>query len=89
MKFFKFFINKRESKELPGLINIESCNLYVLNNPFKTGANVTGWNLHNLMKACFQILYNSPASREDYITIIDSDVFPLYFSCNSCNFNYF
>ena len=46
-RFLECFINKRESKELPGLINIGSCNLPVLNDAFKTGTDVTGWNLHN------------------------------------------
>ena len=68
-KFFDCFINERKSEELPGLINTRSCSLHVLNNTFKTGANATGWNLHKLMKACFQILHDSPARREDYITI--------------------
>ena len=79
-KFFECFANKRESEELPGLINIGSCNLHILNNAFKTGPNATGLNLHKLMKACFQILHDSPARREDCITITDSIVFPLYSS---------
>ena len=41
-KFFKCFINKAESEELHGLINIGSFNLHVLNNVFKTGTNATG-----------------------------------------------
>ena len=75
-KFFDCFINERKSEELPGLINIGSCSLHVLNNTFKTGANATGWNLHKLMKACFQILHDSPARREDYITIHSSGSTP-------------
>ena len=38
-----------------GLISIGSCNLHVLNNVFKTGANTTGCNLYKLMKPYFQI----------------------------------
>ena len=79
-KFFECFINKRESEELPGLINIVNCNLHVLNNAFNIGANAPSSNLHKLIKACFQILHDSPARREDYITITDSNVFPFY-SC--------
>ena len=75
-KFFDCFINERKSEELPGLINTRSCSLHVLNNTFKTGANATGWNLHKLMKACFQILHDSPARREDYITIHSSGSTP-------------
>ena len=75
-KFFDCFINERKSEELPGLINTRSCSLHVLNNIFKTGANATGWNLHKLMKACFQILHDSPARREDYITIHSSGSTP-------------
>ena len=71
-KFFECFVSKRESEKLPGLIHIGSCNLHVLNNAFKTGANAIGWNLHKLMEACFQILHDSPVRKEDYITIIDS-----------------
>ena len=73
---FDCFINERKSEELPGLINIGSCSLHVLNNTFKTGANATRWNLHKLMKACFQILHDSPARREDCITIHSSGSTP-------------
>ena len=45
-KFFECFINKTESEELLGLINIGSFNLHGLNNVFKTGTNATGRNLH-------------------------------------------
>ena len=43
--FFECFVSKREPKGLPGLINIENCNLYVLK-AFKTEVNTTDWNLH-------------------------------------------
>ena len=79
-KFFECFVNKGESEELPGLINAGSCNLHVLNNAFKTGANATSWNLHKLMKGSFQILHDSSARREDYITSTDKNVFRRY-SC--------
>ena len=79
-KFFECFVNKGESEELPGLINAGSCNLHVLNNAFKTGANATSWNLNKLMKGCFQILHDSSARREDYTTSTDKNVFPCY-SC--------
>ena len=75
-KFFDCFINERKYEELPSLINIGSCSLHVLNNTFKTGANATCWNLHKLMKACFQILHDSPARREDCITIHSSGSTP-------------
>ena len=75
-KFFDCFINERKYEELPSLINIGSCSLHVLNNTFKTGANATRWNLHKLMKACFQILHDSPARREDCITIHSSGSTP-------------
>ena len=60
-KLFECFTNKREYEELLGLIHIRNCNLYVLNNAFKIGTNTTGWNLHKLMKASFQILHDSPS----------------------------
>ena len=41
-KLFECFIIKRESKEHFGSINIGNCNLHLLNNPFKTGANAIG-----------------------------------------------
>ena len=56
-KFFHCFINERESKKCIGSIKIISCNLHVVNNVFKSVANATDWNLHKLMKACFQILH--------------------------------
>ena len=85
-KFFECFINKGKSNERPGLINIRSYYLHLFNNAFKTGANATSLNLHRL--PYFQILPVSPARREDYITIINSNVFH-FILVQLDNFNYF
>ena len=42
------------------------------------GVDSTGWNIKSLMKGAFQLLKDSPARREDFITVTGSPKLPLY-----------
>ena len=46
---------------------------------FKTGFEVTDWNIKATAKGASQILHDSPTRRADYISVSESDILPLLF----------
>ena len=79
LKFLSELKKSRDENNLPKLIDIGSCNLHTVHNGFKTGAESTGWNIKATMKGAFQLLKDSPARREDFVTVTGSSKFPLQF----------
>ena len=59
------------------LVCVGSCGLHTLHNSFKCGFTV--WQLDKLLRAMHTLFHNTPARREDYITVTKSSVFPLSF----------
>ena len=51
---------------LSDLIDIGSCPLYVINGAFQTGSMTSSWNLKEILKAEWQIIYDSPARRKEF-----------------------
>ena len=72
---------KKERKEagLNKLINIGSWNLHVVHGALQSATESTSRNLKNIMKGTYQVLKDSPACREDYISITGPTVFLLQF----------
>ena len=79
LKFLEVLKKSRKESDLPKLIVIGSCNLYVLYGFCKTGAESTGWITKSLMKAAFQLLKNCSVRREDFITVTEYPKLPLQF----------
>ena len=75
-KFYHNLFQERKGEELPDLLNIGSCNLHVVHLSFEKGANESGWNLGNTLHSLWQIFRDTPARREDFIQITDSNLFP-------------
>ena len=61
------------------LIDFGSCNLHTVHGSFRTGAEASGWSIKQLLKSCHQILKDSPARRDDFISITGCSKFPLSF----------
>jgi len=68
---------EREEAGLNHLVNIGSCNLHVVHGALKSATEATMWNLKATMKGSFEIFKDSPARREDFISITGSTIFPL------------
>ena len=83
-KFFNLLQNDRVEKEQPNLIDIGSCSLYIIHGAFKTGAESCGWNMKVILKGAFTIVDDTPARREDYISITGEERFPLFFCTTRC-----
>ena len=79
---WKFYYNvtmDREKSEISGYKNIGSCGLHVLHGVFKTGIEVAGWEIKKLLDGRFQLFYDSPARRSDYLKITGSTTYPKMF----------
>ena len=77
--FYDEVVKNREEMELHQLINIGRCELHVIHGSFKTGIEVTDWNIKATAKGAFQILHDSPVRTADYISLSGSNIFPLFF----------
>ena len=75
LKFLEYLCNLRESKGLTGLTDIGVCQLHAMYGGFQTGAVKSAWNVHKILKAVWQILHDSPARRDDYISVTGSSSF--------------
>ncbi|XP_059922920.1 uncharacterized protein LOC132469020 [Gadus macrocephalus] len=77
-KLFDLF-QKDQAEQYGGLqlVCVGSCGLHTLHNSFKCGFTV--WQLDKLLRAMHTLFHNTPAKREDYITVTKSSVFRLSF----------
>ena len=78
-KFARTLSKGRTENGLSDLIDIGSCPLHVINGAFQTGSMASSWNLKKILKAEWQIIHDSPARREDFMSVTSSSVFPLPF----------
>lgn len=61
------------------LLNVGSCGLHVVHGAFKRGAEKSGLSIDKLLSSLYYLFNNSPARREDYVTIAETELFPLKF----------
>ena len=78
-KFFNNMKAKLADEFDTTLINIGSCGLHIIHNSFKTGALATEWSLSSLLSSMYYLFKDSPARREDYMTVTGSSLMPLKF----------
>lgn len=69
-----------ESQLIHKLVDIGSCNLHIVSGGFKTGAEKSGFKVHNTLKGAYQIFHEAPARREDYTMVTESQKFPMFFA---------
>lgn len=60
-------------------ICIGSCGLHILNNSFKDGEKSTGWNIRGILSSLYWLFQDSPARREDFVSISSDKKFPVKF----------
>ena len=62
-----------------GLLHVGSCGLHTLHNAFKKGCAATKWQIDSFLSSAYYLFKDSPARREDYITVTGCNTFPLKF----------
>ena len=78
-KFLDLLSKLRVDHQFPKLVNIGSCSLHISHGAFKTGSEKSGWEIKPVLKGSFQFLHDTPARREDFISVTGCSVFPLFF----------
>ena len=71
-----------ENEQLPGLINVGSCQLHLVPGAFRSGAQKTKCGVDSILKAMYKLFGESPAKREDFSAITRSNKFLLPFFGN-------
>ena len=79
LKFLQQFNEKRDFNQLPQLINIGTCGLHTVHGSMKAAVKKSGWTVGKTMKAMWTILDESPARRDTYESITESNVYPLQY----------
>ena len=62
----------------PQLINIGSCSLHTVHGSLETAVESTSWKIKQTLKGIWQILHESPASREDFESVTGTNKYPLF-----------
>ena len=75
-KFAQTLSKDRTDNGLSDLIDIGRCSLHIITGAFQTGSMASSWNLKKILKAVWQIIHDSPARREDFMSVTSSSVFP-------------
>ena len=65
------------------MLDIASCSLYIIHGAFKSGAEKNGWDIKSVFKAAYTILHDTPAQRENFISVTGEERFPLFFCATS------
>ena len=66
VKFYKEFSRLYKEEDCHCLIDIGTCSLHTVQNSFRTGLEVTDWNVKKVLKSASHVLHNSPVCRQDY-----------------------
>ena len=64
------------------LLDVGSCGLHIVHGAFKHGAEASKWEIASVMQSVYSLFNETPARREDYTRITDSNVFGRNF-CNT------
>ena len=81
-------VNQKVFKDLSGLVqeqvnhillNIGSCGLHTIHNSFKSGAEASGWEIIDVLSSLYYLFKETPARREDFLTITGNSKLPLKF----------
>ena len=71
-KFYGEIITNRVQSMFHKLIDFDSCNLHIVHGILKARAEKSDWKLKKTLKRAFQILHDTPARREDYVSREDN-----------------
>ena len=61
------------------MLNIGSCGLHIIHNAFRSGSMETNWEVGQTLSSLYWLFKDSPARRQDFVSITGSSVFPKQF----------
>lgn len=72
---------KDEMKDAKGysLLDLGTCSLHIIHGAFQRGNNITKWKLNDIFSSMYRLFKDSPARRADFMSVTNSNIFPLKF----------
>ena len=77
LRFLELFAEKRESEELPPLIQIRTCSLHTIHDSMKAGVQNSNWNIGKILKAVWKLLDKAVARRELFEKLTETCIYSL------------
>ena len=65
--------DRSSNEQYPILLNVGSCSLHVVHGAFRNGMKQTNWGIDLLLKSLHSLFKETPARREDYMKITESE----------------
>ena len=78
-KFHDLYQAHRLDEHSTSFLNVGSCGLHIVHGAFQTGIADTGWKIDRFFQSCYWLFSDTQARRDDFIKVIQSDMFPLRF----------
>ena len=79
LKFLELMAENRETEELSPLMDVWTCGLHTVHNSLKAEIKSSRWIVGKVMKAMWKLLNESPARKEKYVALAETNLFPLPF----------
>ena len=79
LKFLNVLQKQRAENQLSQLVDIGTCNLHIVHGAFQAGAVASDWGLKGVLKGVFNLLHDSPARCDDFISVTGGTLFPMNF----------
>ena len=73
LKFLELMAENRETEKLSPLIDTGTCRLHTVHNSLKAGIKSSRWIVGKVMKAMWKLLNESPARREKYVALAETN----------------
>ena len=77
LKFLEMYNEKRQFNDLPALLNIGTCGLHTMHGSLKAAIKSSDWVMGKVLKAMSNILDETPARREMFEKITETNLYPL------------
>ena len=78
-KFHELIQNEINQDTQKMLIDVGSCGLHITHGAFRDGVKSSNWDIESVLSCAYYLFHDSPARREDYTQVTDSDLFPKKF----------
>ena len=75
-KTYELLSTSIEEETKKKMLNIGSCGLHIIHNAFRSGSMETNWEVGQTLSSLYWLFKDSPARREDFVSITGSSVFP-------------
>lgn len=69
----------KEDEDEPEMFDVGTCSLHIVQGAYKTAHKVTGWQIHEFVRALYYLFKDFPSRRAEFSRLTGSKSFPLKF----------